>query len=152
DPDSAFAALPKAADGFSPVARARLDFRPVGPIIEQQLEAAGAEEGEKAADALRKLGIVGPDANRYTWQLGYTKDECVSYTVAEGLKPHAKEMGILTAPLDESTFAMIPSDATVAAITRVDLKQALSGLKEAVTSTPQGREGLEKFKGTTGVD
>jgi hypothetical protein len=152
DPDAVFGAVPEAAAGVTPVARARLDFRTIGPAIEQNLELMGGPEGEHVGEMLRQVGIVGPDALRYVWQTGYTDNERVSYAVIEGLKNHAEAMGVPTEPLDDAAFAMIPADASVAAIFRYDLSASLATLEQAMRSEPQAAEGLEKFEGATGVD
>ena len=152
DPDSVFGALPGAIAGFTPVVRARMDFRPVGPAIEQHLAAFAGPESEQAIDALAGAGIVGPDALSYVWQSGYTKDEHVSYQIVEGMKKHAEDMGVSLDPLDEATINMIPADASVAAIFRSDLTPFTTAIQEMLEVSPEAAEALDQFTGATGVD
>ncbi len=152
DPDGVFGALPSPMAGLTTIARAKLDFRPIGPAIEQHLEAMGGDAGEQVTGMLKGMGIVGPDAIRYSWQSGYTKDEMVSYTTIEGLKKHAKNMGVPTTPLKDSVFALIPSDASVAALYQADLSGTLDTIKEALEQDPNAAQGLEQFEGATGVN
>lgn len=152
DPDSAFGILPAPMSGVTPVARAILDFRPVGPMLEQQLEAMGGPEGEELSRKLSGMGLIGPDAVRYTYQSGYTKDEQVGYMVVEGMKKHARTMGVRTEPLNDAVFAMIPSDATMAGVYQADLTPTIEMLEEALARTPNGAEGLANFTSATGVD
>lgn len=152
NPDAVFGALPEAIAGFTPVLRAKMDLRPIALAIEQHLEALAGPEGEQAMDALAGMGIVGPDALRYVCQYGYTKDEQVSYQIIEGMKKHAEAMGVPVEPLDDSAFAMIPSDATVAAIFRTDLSRFTDAIEHVIASSPEAAEGLDQFTGATGVN
>lgn len=152
DPDAVFGALPDPFAGLSPVARGRLDLRPIGPALEEQLEAMGGEGGEKAVETIQQMGLIGPDAVRYTWECGHTSNGSLSRMVVEGMKKHAETMGVKTTPLDDALYAMIPSDASVASITQMDLSHTMEAIEQALEQAPEGAEGIEKFKSATGVD
>lgn len=152
EPDTAFASLPAPAAGFTPVMRGSLDFRPVGPIIEKNLEMAAGPEGEEVGHALEQAGVIGEHALKYTWTMGYTATEQVSTTVIEGLKHHAKDMGIPTESLTPAHFAMIPSDASVASIMRTDLSNIVESLHQLLDAQPEAEEALGQFTAATGVD
>lgn len=153
DPDAVFGAVPAPfLPGMTPVARARFDLESVGPMLEQQLEAMGGEEGEQAAQMLTTAGLIGPGSLKYSWQTGYTKDEQISFKVVEGMRAHAADMGIPTSPLPDAAYAMIPADATLAGIFRADLKPMIGTLSAALEENPEAANGLDQFISATGVD
>lgn len=157
-PDDAFASLAAAkvpsAKGFTPWMSARMDFAALNDVAKTfmpLIENAGPE-AETAMGELEKMGILGDHAMKMMWRSGYTADAQIGYTVIEGLKPHAAQMGVSTTPLTDAHFAMIPADATVAFVSSYDVHNTIGMLKTQIMADPEVAEQLEQFEGATGVN
>lgn len=155
--DEAFAPLRAARLGpkdFNTIFAGRLDFAALSQVVTNftpLIEGAGPE-AEVALTEAQKLGLLGEDAVKITIRSGHTADAHVGYAAIEGLKKHAKEMGVSTTPLTNAHFAMIPSDATVAMISSYNIRPGLEALREQIKTDPDATEQLEQFEGATGVN
>lgn len=155
DPDTTFLSLPAPmAKGMTPVFSGRFDFSGLDAVATQYrplIEGSG-REAEEGLKELERIGILGPDAIKYSWQAGYTDTEQVGYTVIEGVRKHAKDIGMSTASLTDAHLAMIPSDATVAFMQTFDFSKGLQAIQTQIQNDPQIADGINQFEAATGVD
>lgn len=155
DPDKIFLTLPEPmVKGMTPLINGRLDFAGLDAVAQHfkpMIEDLGPE-AEEGLKELEKIGIIGPDAIKYTMQVGYTDTEQIGYTVIEGIRKHAKDIGMSTTPLTDAHFAMIPSDASVAFIQTFDFSKGLEAIHAQVHNDPQVSDGIDEFEAMTGVD
>lgn len=155
DPDKAFLTLPAPiVKGMTPVFTGRFDFAGLDAVATQfrPMIANAGPEAEEGLKELEKIGIIGPDAIKYTWQAGYTETEQLGFTVIEGIRKHAKDIGMSTKPLTDAHFAMIPSDASVAFVQTFDFSKGLEAIHAQVKNDPEITRGLDDFEAATGVD
>lgn len=154
DPDAAFArAAEPLYPGLSPVVRGRLDLRALTPMKDMLAMFAGKNrEGvEEVASHLQRVGLVGPEAMRVDFEGGYTADRSVMVTVVRGARRYVEALGLPVEPLERADLGVIPADATVASIARVNLRPIESLL---AGTSPLGEAlagAVEEFHRRTGV-
>ncbi len=179
DPDAPFASLPAPAiPDFKPVFRARLDLAPLEPFARMFAAMAGGGagvhhgdddepgngKGDKRAgggppnpgkmiiERLKQAGVIGPNAVKYSFQSGHTKDGQVGFTVVEGMKKIAQARGALASPITDVDLAVIPADATVAFVAKGSVSTLANALQEAAGSAPPLEMMLDQLKQATDVD
>lgn len=162
DADAPFAELAGAAAGqlraggepFTPVVRGELDFGPLAPLGEQLIAMFAAQNPQAAQqlEMLKARGLIGEDAVSVSFACGTTPTRSMSHAVVHGLRQYAAASGVSTKPLSAEALRMIPSDAIVGGVQRVDLSSLHEWVSMALEADPQAAQAMEQAEATTGVD
>lgn len=139
---------------FTPVVRGELDFGPLAPLGEQLIAMFAAENPQAAQqlEMLKQRGLIGEDAISVSFDCGQTPTRSVSHAVVHGLRQYAAASGVSTEPLSAEALRMIPSDAIVGGVQRVDLSSLHEWVTMALEADPQAAQAMEQAEATTGVN
>ena len=144
--------LPK---GVEPRFLLRLDLGALRPVIEFELEAAG-EEAELLREQLKAFGLLATDeqdangAYRFELVSGYGGGALHYVTRQSNWVPLIQSTGGLVAePLSPADLRLVPADATIATLAKVNLKATFTALRSGV---PAGKNPLALLKTLLGVD
>lgn len=155
DPDQGFASLPAPAfRGFEPILRGHLDFSALTPVIDQgrAMMGDGLPIVETVLNELTQAGLVGDDAITIDFQSGYTADESVTIVRINGARQYAEALGLPTEPLTADDLRVVPSDAVMASIAKMNLGTLIDSLDKMEEYGIPIADGLAQFEEMTGVD
>ncbi|MEK6700793.1 MAG: hypothetical protein AABZ53_00890 [Planctomycetota bacterium] len=142
-------------EGMTPFMRGRIDFAALTPAEKMALTMAGAAIPQQVRDMdirFRRMGYLGEDAMKMSFESGATQTDMVSAFRMEGAGKFKKFLYMSTDPLTEADYKAIPADAVMASLTKGDLGSLRDAIDEATKQTPQIEEVLGQFKESTGVD
>lgn len=149
---AAAAALPK-ADGFEPLIRARMDFAGLTPLKDMANQlGAGGPMVEEMLSGVKEMGLIGEQAVKISYIAGITKDESVSLSTWEGVKPFAGTLHLSQTPLTPADYAVVPADATDVYMAKIGEDGFGYLLASVLQLGDEGQEVLSQIKQHTGVD
>ncbi|MBM4108619.1 MAG: hypothetical protein FJ255_07375 [Phycisphaerae bacterium] len=141
------------AEGMNPVMVATFDLSALTPLATFAQQMAGNDpQASNAIRAMTDAGLVGPDAARGRFEVGYTKTESVTRISIDNAKRHAQAWSLPTAVLTRADLAPIPADATFASVSKADLSALKRVMDEAAKAGADVEGALEHLKAETGVD
>ncbi|MCC6660098.1 MAG: hypothetical protein IT437_04350 [Phycisphaerales bacterium] len=154
NPDFAAATLPEPAKGMKTLIQGRLDFAGLTPIFDMAEGMVGGSnpQADEFFKGMREAGMVGDDAVKVRFQVGYTDEDSRSITVWEGARQHMKAWHMTETPLTKGELAAIPADPTFAFLAKGDLAWLQDMMDNIAAQQPQAEEGFNQFKQATGVD
>jgi hypothetical protein len=159
DPDAPFAAIPEPTiAGLRPVVHGSFDFRALTPLATMGQFAAGqamAQQGEQVANVARQLsmaGLIGDNAMRGTFELGYTQDAMRFRVNVDKAAAALDLMGIGQGALTPADLAIVPADATMASVSLFSLQTTEKSLNDLREQQFEVDEFLANFEEHTGVN
>jgi len=121
--DAPFAAIPKATiEGLQTVVNGTFDFAPLAPLASMaqmgisQVANQGGIKPPNLVTELTAMGIIGDDAMRGHFELGYTADSSRFRVTVENAIGTLNAMGTGTGRVTEKDLAAIPADAISASM------------------------------------
>ncbi len=119
--------------GIEPVLALRYDAQQMQPLLEMAIEQAkGDPEAEATRKQLELMGLLGPDAGRFEFGMGYGDDRAYAVLHCENYRQFMKRVGLLpSGPLTPDDLRGIPADATYAQISRYNI----AGLGQMLNNT-----------------
>lgn len=138
----------------------KVDYRQIGDAMTQAVQIAAASAGQDA-DELRDASL-----GAMMWMqdtvvqggMGYGSDRLYGATRTQGYVTAARDNQLLASgPLDEKDLKRIPSDATWAAVWRMNPKGVMAVMRQAITAQVQQQGGadvdpFEMIENVSGLD
>lgn len=155
DPAQGFEALPVPATGLKPFLRGRVDFEGLNAgvqVAQAMVGHGGGEAAETIISELEQVGLIGEDALKIDFQIGYTANESVSLIEVRGAKRVAEHIGLPGGTLNASDLRAVPGDALMASVAKVDLSQLDKMFDQLASHGVPIGDALLRFKEQTGVD
>jgi hypothetical protein len=154
-PDTAFASMPTLPVGAT-TSSFVIDFKNVGPLIQPLLGFATMsmpeEQGKEFLNQLSAAGVIGENAVRYEWVVGYNETHSVQLVRMIGMKKNAEALGLSLEPLTPEDLAVIPIDATAVQVWKADAMQAWKSLRRNLGTVASDLDGhINEFHHETGV-
>lgn len=141
------------SEGMDPVMLATFDLSALTPMATFAQQMAGNNpQATNVIRAMTDAGLVGPDAARGRFEVGYTKAESVTRVTIENAKQHAQAWSLPTAALTPADLAPVPADATLASVSKADLGALKRVMDEAAKAGADVEGALGHIKAETGVD
>ena len=151
-PDTAWASIPR-ADDLDAVLTARIDLSALNPLADfGRAMSAGAPQADAMFEAFERSGIIGEETIKIDYAYGYSETHAVERYEIIGAGDFADGLGLATEPLTEDEMRVIPADAVMATISRVNwdsLTDALDFYREMGVPVDEGLEEIERM---TGID
>lgn len=154
DPDQGYDSLPAPIRGLDTVIRGHLELATLTPAVTlgQQMMGDGMPIVEQVLGELESAGLVGEDAISVDFQSGYTADESVTHVRINDARRYASALGLPTETLTASDLGVIPRDAVIASIAKMDFDHVIETLDALEEYGVPISEGLDQFEDMTGVD
>lgn len=155
DADAVFDLLPASALQGS-VARGMIDFAAASPFTGMLAGVAnmGGGPADMAVDFVKGMGLLGPEAIRAEWEIGYPGDYAQETWRVRRAGKYADGLGLSRELVSRDDLVAIPSDASFISISKIDPQRDFARFKQMVGGMEQGawEEVAQQIRDALGVD
>lgn len=157
NPNAVASYLPKPEHVQTTAGRAMLDLAALTPVSEM-LGGMLTMFAPQGADLMRQFherGFVGPDAMKIEMVSGYTPTASVKRVTLQRAGKFVDALNISQEPLTNQDLGIVPADATVAQVKRMNVDAVWQSMRKQFAQSGQAEEVdnvLAQFKEKTGVD
>lgn len=154
DLEEAFSHLPETSEHGTTVSRTRLDMEIMAPLLSPVLMAARMGGGDALflPEMLSSMGLIGEDPLKYEAAFGYDAAGMSGRLAIEGVGRFADAYALSKTPLTDADLAIVPSDATIASVAKIDPAGYGRSLERLFESNPIFAGAMDQFDASMGID